>query len=72
MPEPAEVTGPVEVSSGLRGRVTRDGRVPEIVPAPSATSPAIRAVLPLAEWYSTSTFPMRFSTFNAATDAGEL
>lgn len=43
-------------SSTLRRRTS----MPGMLPAPSATNPAIFAVLPLAESYSTSTFPIVF------------
>jgi hypothetical protein len=38
--------------------------MPEILPAPSATSRAIFSVLPLAESYSTRTLPIRLLSFS--------
>src|SRR4051794_38065663 len=48
------------MSSGVAASTSRTRTsVAGISPAPSATSAAILAVLPLAEWYRTSTLPIR-------------
>jgi hypothetical protein len=44
----------------------------QVSPARSITARLIPDGLLLAEWSSTSTFPMRYSTFNAATDPSEF